>query len=99
MFLTTPKNGIRDVFATVVSSFDRGDIIVTGVYHNFTDDTGQLQYGDEWDASILKKFGKHYSLLAKYAYYNADNYRTTPATDTFANTDTQKIWLQGNISF
>jgi len=99
LFLTTPKNGIRDVFGTVVSTFDRGDIVVTGVYHNFTDDTGQLQYGQEWDASILKKFGKHYSLLAKYAYYSADSYKATTATDTFANTDTQKIWLQGNISF
>jgi len=39
--------------------------------------------------SALKKFGKHYSLLAKYAYYDADQY----------NTDTQKIWLQGNINF
>jgi hypothetical protein len=28
-------------------------------------------------------------LLAKYAYYNADQY----------STDTQKIWVQGNISF
>ncbi len=96
IFLTTPKNGIRDVFGTVTSKLDRGDIILTGVYHNFTDDTGQLQYGHEWDFSALKKFGKHYSLLAKYAYYSADNYT---AADTFTNTDTQKIWLQGNISF
>ena len=97
LFLTTPRNGIRDVFGTVVSSFDRGDIIVTGVYHNFTDDTGKTQYGDEWNASILKKFGKHYSLLAKYAYYSADNYISPDAF--FANTDTQKVWLQGNINF
>jgi len=96
IFLITPRNGIRDVFGTMISTFDRGEVILTGTYHNFTDDTGQLKYGDEWDFSALKKFGKHYSVLAKYAYYSADNYN---AADTFTNTDTQKIWLQGNISF
>jgi hypothetical protein len=96
LFLVTPKNGIRDVFGTMVSTFDRGEIVLTGVYHHFTDDTGQIKYGDEWDFSALKKFGKHYSVLAKYAYYSADNYSKAY---TFSNTDTQKIWLQGNISF
>ena len=89
LFLVTPDNGIRDVFATVSSVLDRGEVVVSGVYHNFTDDTGQLQYGKEWDFLATKKFGKHYSLLAKYAYYNADTF----------GTDTQKIWLQGNVSF
>ncbi len=96
LFLITPKNGIRDVFGTVISTFDRGEVILTGTYHKFTDDTGNLKYGDEWNFSAFKKFGKHYSVLAKYAYYSADNYN---AADTFANTDTQKIWVQGNISF
>ncbi|MFA6052738.1 MAG: alginate export family protein [Methylobacter sp.] len=96
LFLVTPKNGIRDVFATVSSTLDRGEVVLTGVYHDFTDDTGQIRYGDEWDFSALKKFGKHYSLLAKYAYYSAGDYNQA---DTFINTDTQKIWLQGNISF
>ncbi len=88
-FIITPDNGIRDVFGTVISTFDRGNIILTGVYHDFTDDTGQLHYGKEWDFTATKKFGKHYSLLARYAYYDADRYRT----------DTQQFWLQGNISF
>jgi hypothetical protein len=96
LFLVTPKNGIRDVFGTMIATFDRGEVILTGTYHNFTDDTGQITYGDEWDFSALKKFGKHYSLLAKYAYYSAGNYNEP---DTFTNTDTQKIWLQANISF
>ncbi|MCK9395751.1 MAG: hypothetical protein M0Q44_09195 [Methylobacter sp.] len=98
--VNTPDNGIRDVFGTVVSTFDRGDIVLTGVYHDFSDDTGQRHYGKEWDFSALKKFGKHYSLLAKYAYYSADSSYVTGGVDkSFTNTDTQKIWLQGNISF
>ncbi len=85
----TLGNGIRDVFATASYKMMNDSLVVTGVYHDFKDDTGTVQYGKEWDFSVLKKFGKHYSLLAKYANYNAD---------TFA-TDTQKIWLQGNVSF
>ena len=88
-FLVTPDNGIRDVFGTVTTSLDRGEVILTGVFHQFYDDTGNINYGKEWDFLASKKFGKHYTLLARYAYYNADQY----------STDTQKIWMQGNISF
>ncbi|MCK9608340.1 MAG: alginate export family protein [Methylomonas sp.] len=90
LFLATPANGIRDVFATASYKMMNDSLIITGVFHDFKDDTGSVQYGTEWDFSILKKFGKHYSLLAKYANFNADN---------TAYTDTQKIWLQANVSF
>ncbi|WP_150049032.1 MULTISPECIES: alginate export family protein [Methylomonas] len=89
LFLVTPADGIRDVFATVSYKMMNDSLILTGVYHDFSDDTGVDQYGKEWDFSVLKKFGKHYSLLAKYANYNADTF----------GTDTQKIWLQANVSF
>lgn len=85
----TLGNGIRDVFATASYKMLNDSLIFTGVFHDFSDDTGGVQYGKEWDFSVLKKFGKHYSLLAKYANYNADSY----------GTDTQKIWLQANMSF
>lgn len=89
LFLTTPANGIRDVFATASYKMMNDSLIVTGVYHDFSDDTGAIQYGKEWDFSVLKKFGKHYSLLAKYANYNANTF----------GTDTQRIWLQANVNF
>jgi hypothetical protein len=88
-FLITPNDGIRDVFGTIISTLNRGDITLMGIYHNFYDDTGNIHYGKEWDFRAIKKFGKHYSLLAQYAYYDADQY----------STDTQKIWVQGNINF
>ena len=90
LFLTTPAAGIRDVFATATYKMMNDSLIVTGMYHDFYDDTGGIEYGSEWDFSILKKFGKHYSLLAKYANFNTEN---------SAFTDTQKIWLQANVSF
>lgn len=91
----TPNNGVRDVFGTVIVPLQRGEWVLTGVYHEFSDDTGRFDYGDEWDFQVVKKFGKHYTLLAKYAVYNAGD---TPAYTT-ASTDTQKLWVQGNISF
>ncbi len=91
LFLTTPNNGIRDVFATASYKMMNDSLIITGVYHDFKDDTGKQQYGKEFDFSVLKKFGKHYSLLAKYADFNSD--------DPSKYADTQKIWLQANVSF
>jgi hypothetical protein len=97
IFLVTPPNGIRDLFGTVMVEFPRYQTTVTGVYHDFSDDTGQMAYGKEWDFQVVKKFGKHYSLLAKYAYYNADT--GGPVLPNGINTDTQKIWFQANVSF
>jgi hypothetical protein len=77
------------VFSTASYKMMNDSLVITGVYHHFSDDTGSVQYGKEWDFSVLKKFGKHYSLLAKYANYNADAFAT----------DTQRIWLQANMSF
>ncbi len=96
LFLVTPANGIRDVFATVSGKFLDDSLTVSTVFHDFTDDTGNMHYGDEWDVQAVKKFGKHYSILAKYAYYNADR---SDGYTVAGNTDTQKIWLQGNINF
>ena len=90
LFLVTPNDGIRDVFGTVSAKFmDNDSLILSGIYHDFTDDAGRVHYGKEWDFQAIKKFGKHYSLLAKYANYDADRYAT----------DTQKIWVQGNVNF
>jgi len=97
LFLTTPDNGIRDLFGTVMVEFPRYQTTITGVYHDFSDDSGQIAYGKEWDFMVVKKFGKHYSLLAKYASYNADTGVVSGTNGT--TTDTQKIWFQANVSF
>lgn len=91
-FLVTPADGIRDVNFTLGSSVLGANLMF--VYHNFSDDSGSIDYGNEYDFQVTKAFGKHYSVLLKYAYYDADD--TAPA---FASNDTQKVWVQGNISF
>ncbi|WP_431064860.1 alginate export family protein [Methylotuvimicrobium sp.] len=91
-FLATPGDGIRDVNFTLASSVLGANMMF--VYHNFTDDSGSIDYGNEYDFQVTKAFGKHYSVLLKYAYYDSD--ANAPA---FAQNDTQKVWVQGNISF
>ncbi len=91
-FLTTPGTGLRDVNATLSGKIAGTKLMF--VYHNFKDDTGNLDYGDEYDVLVTRKFGKHYSLLAKYAYYDGDQ----SAPGVFVN-DTQKVWVQAVVDF
>jgi hypothetical protein len=64
------------------------------VYHNFQDDDGNVDFGNEYDFFVKKKFGKHYHVLASYAYYVGDE----NAPGAFKK-DTQKIWLEAGISY
>jgi len=92
-FLATPKDGVRDVNASL-----GGKVLGTKlmfVYHNFQSVTNSIDYGNEFDFLVTKKFGKHYQLLAKYAYYDADSRNSTKVG---AN-DVHKFWLQGSVSF
>ncbi len=86
-FLSTPGDGIRDIYIKATAKiFGLG---LVGMYHEFDDDTGSTSFGKEYDFQVLKKFGKHYALLAKYAYFDGDNGRF----------DAQNFWLQAQISY
>jgi hypothetical protein len=86
-FLTTPANGLRDVY---------GDIIVrlppvAGVkgsalrlqYHDFHSTRADIAYGSEWGAMLTLPVMKAVTLTAKVAHYDADRFAT----------DTTKGWL------
>lgn len=96
-FLATPStvaaSGIRDIYGTIKYNLFGVDLV--GMYHDFSDHTGSLPYGREFDVQAEKKFGKHYSVLIKYADFVAD--KTSPKVLNL--TDTQKFWLQGSVSF
>jgi len=86
-FLTTPDDGVSDVYGQLSTRLAGARLMF--VYHNFRNDSGGTRYGDEYDLLVSKKFGKHYRLLAKYAYYDADQF----------STNTQKFWLQAEANF
>jgi len=91
-FLITPDNGLRDVYLSLGTNLL--GVRLEGIFHSFEDDSGRIEYGDEWDFLALKQFGKHYSLLAKYAYYDAN--KNAPAAQAF---DTHNFWLQAGVSY
>lgn len=86
-FLATPADGLRDIYA-LVSTKVKG-VKLMGVYHEFDDDSSSTSYGKEYDFLAVKKFGKHYSLLAKYAFFDGDNGRF----------DAQNFWFQAGVSY
>lgn len=87
IFLATPGSGLRDVYGSATAVVQ--GVKLMAVYHDFSDDTGSTDFGNEYDLLVTKKFGKHYSVLAKYANYNAVG----------LGNDTQKIWIEAGIHF
>ncbi len=88
-FLNTPAGGLRDYYgsASYVASNTGTELDgtnITVVYHKFKSDFGSVDYGSEIDASISKKIFDRFTVLIKYAHYNADSFAT----------DTSKLWLQ-----
>lgn len=91
VFLVTPASGLRDYYARVGRGFSIpgiGTVNAAVVYHEFESDVGGVDYGSEWNASLGFRIGK-VGVLAKYANFDSDGFAT----------DTEKFWLQAEISF
>lgn len=89
-FLTTPSQGLEDMYFTLVGKVMRVKLV--GVYHDFETDQGSIDAGDEFDFLAVKSFNKHYSLALKYADYNAGD-------ASLGKVDTEKLWLFGEVKF
>jgi hypothetical protein len=86
-FLVTPTDGLQDLYVVVSGTVAK--VKLAAVYHDFSADNGNANYGDEWDLLATRSFGKLYSVLLKYASYSADTHAT----------DTDKFWLQLGLRF
>ena len=87
MFLTTPANGLEDGYVSVSRKFEKVKFLpglnASVAFHQFDSDTGNIEYGTEWDASLGFKV-RRVSFLAKFADYDARNF----------GVDTRKFWFQ-----
>ena len=90
-FLATPDVGLVDTYLTLATQVAGAKLAV--IYHDYSADEGNTDYGTEWNAVAVRKFGKTYSALLKYASYAAGD------TTTEGLVDTDKLWLQGQIKF
>ena len=88
MFLSTPDNGIDDLYATV--KFKAGKWNLTGVYHDFSAETGSFDYGTEFDVSAGTKISKNYGILFKGAFFSSDS---------VSYVDTNKFWIMFTANY
>ena len=90
VFLATPANGLRDAYAFGQVTLP-GEVPVRLVYHKYDSDKESVDLGQEINLQATKKFGKHWSVLAKYAYYDG---KEAPA-----RFDVHKFWAQVEFNF
>ncbi len=84
-FLGTPAGGLEDFYITGAYKFSGAmkGLKAAVIYHKFTSQFGDVDYGSELDAVISYAINKNYSVAVKYADYNADTW----------SVDTKKFWL------
>jgi hypothetical protein len=84
-FLTTPGDGIEDLFGTLRLAGVFGANILL-MYHDFSsnNDAFDYDYGTEWDVIVEKPFMQYWSVGIKYSEYNADDNPTNLARNTTA---------------
>ena len=87
MFLATPAGGIEDLYFSIATKIRRANISL--IYHRFDPEAGGADYGSEWDLMIKKPLAERYSIVLKYADYNARSFAA----------DTEKVWILFSAKF
>jgi hypothetical protein len=95
VFLVTPKNGLRDVYANARTTV--AGIVLGADYHDFKADHGGNKYGTEWDLIASHQIDKTYSVGSRYARFKADN--KVDHVNCAACIDTSKLWVYGAMNF
>jgi alginate export protein len=80
-FLGTPPNGLVDLYAS--ASANVGGFSLLAVFHDFSAESGDQNYGSEIDLRITRSFSAGPSAGAKLASYFADG----------RGADVTKVWL------
>jgi len=88
-FLGTPDTGIEDTYLGITTK--QFGVKFALYYHDFSQEEGSGDYGDEIDVSAAYKINKNYAVLVKAAQFNADS--------SSGREDVTKVWLQLQASF
>ena len=87
-FLNTPASGIDDIYVT--AKYKAAGWNLTGVYHDFSPESGSGSYGKEFDVSAAHKISDNYGILLKGAFFSSDS---------ASFDDTTKLWLMFTASY
>jgi hypothetical protein len=101
-FLITPADGIEDLYGTLSASVLGANFML--VYHEFSADNHDYDYGSEWDAVLTKTFAEHYTIGIKYTAYDADVNalnlaRSGVASDGKQGFDLHEYWTWIGLEF
>jgi len=90
-FLGTPAAGLEDFYISGAYKFGGAakGLKAAAIYHKFTSQFGDTDYGSELDLLLAYAINKNYSVAVKYADYNADTW----------SVDTQKLWVTLGVKF
>jgi hypothetical protein len=90
-FLSTPLNGIQDIYLLIGANFDvlQRPLILKLVYHDFRSDHDSIRYGSELNVMAQMTVLERLDVLLKFAGYNADNHVS----------DTTKVWVSLHYRF
>ncbi len=94
-FLTTPNQGIEDLYVAVTGKAFGVDLMLR--FHDFSAEAGSSDWGNEWDISANWPVNKHYAVLLKGASYDTDV--ATINTSQSWTRDTTKYWLMLTAAF
>lgn len=98
MFLTTPKEGLRSIYATGTASVYGVKLLAR--YYTFSSDYQHKDLGHEWDFSVTYPFTSHISGGIEYAKYHAGNAGFTDTTSGVGNlVNTNAMWAFINAGF
>lgn len=84
LFLTTPANGLRNVYVRATATLP-GGFALTAFHHWFETARGGTDLGKEIDLMVTRKLGKGFTAAVKFADFRRD----TPTLP-----DVRKVWLQ-----
>lgn len=86
-FLVTPPQGIDDRYVMLEANW--AGFMLQLHRHEFRAEAVNRNFGNEWDASIVRKIGQRWELLGKYADYESRGF----------GTDTRKLWFMVTGNF
>lgn len=92
-FLTTPANGLRDLYADVAVKLPAIGSVkganLRAQYHDYDSTRGGIAYGSEWGLMLGVPVARQLSATVKFSRYNADSFAT----------DTSKFWFAIDAKF
>jgi hypothetical protein len=95
VFLATPAKGLRDLYGFAQVNLPL-QIPLRAIYHKYDADSGGADFGQEINLQATRKFGKYWTALVKYAYYDGKEPFGAAATTQF---DLHKFWAQVEFNF